>query len=416
MQTILEVSSSRKNFIQVFEFQKLRFDESNKFNRSHFDAMVLFNEKNQNKYFTVIHKGVQFNNYVGVIQIGGLTIEILPKADKESTPDKKIWQSVLLNMLNTCKHIEVDSVSETSLDKKYNSILDIYYEMFLNEVEYLIKIGLIKKYRRIENNENALKGKLLFSKNIQHNLIHKEKFYCENQFYDKDHLIHQIIYRGLIILKKLISDSLADKLHRLIGEFEHIKVININATHFEKLNLNRKNDGYRKAIDIAKMIVLNYSPNLNVGNDNMLALLFDMNKLWEEYIFRVLSKHKPIDFSISYQNSDKFWESKSIRPDIVISDSKTNYIIDTKWKIIEANNPSDNDLKQMFVYNLHWKSSKSILLYPKVHQIDSEFGNYHFKHIEDSLNQCKIGFVSLIENNFMKKSEKIAEEIFRKII
>jgi len=164
------------------------------------------------------------------------------------------------------------------------------------------------------------------------------------------------------------------------------------------------------------MIILNYSPNLNVGNDNMIALLFDMNKLWEEYIFRVLSKHKPIDFSISYQNSDKFWESKSIRPDIVISDSKTNYIIDTKWKIIEANNPSDNDLKQMFVYNLHWKSSKSILLYPKVHQKDSEFGNYHYKHIEDSLNQCKIGFVSLIENNFMKKSEKIAEEIFRKII
>ncbi|SFN41963.1 5-methylcytosine-specific restriction enzyme subunit McrC [Algoriella xinjiangensis] len=415
MQTILEVSSSRKNFIQVFEFQKLRFDESNEFNRSHFDAMVLFNEKNQNKYFTVIHKGVQFNNYVGVIQIGGLTIEILPKADKESTPDKKLWQSVLLNMLNTCKHIEVDSVSETSLNKKYNSILDIYYEMFLNEVEYLIKIGLIKKYRRIENNENALKGKLLFSKNIQHNLIHKEKFYCENQVYDKDHLIHQIIYRGLIILKKLISDSLADKLNRIICEFEDIKVININATHFEKLILNRKNDSYRKAIDIAKMIILNYSPNLNVGNDNMIALLFDMNKLWEEYIFRVLSKHKPIDFSISYQNSDKFWESKSIRPDIVISDSKTNYIIDTKWKIIEANNPSDNDLKQMFVYNLHWKSSKSILLYPKVYQKDSEFGNYHYKHIEDSLNQCKIGFVSLIENNIYRKSEEIANEIFMKI-
>ena len=97
--------------IQVFEHNKLRIGDFG-FNQNHFDAMVLFNEKNQNKYYTIIHKGVLFSSYVGVIQIGGLTIEILPKADNSENPDKKrTWRDVLLSMLKVCKHIQVDNVS-----------------------------------------------------------------------------------------------------------------------------------------------------------------------------------------------------------------------------------------------------------------------------------------------------------------
>lgn len=39
-----------KKFIQVFEYQKLRYDDSGDFRKHHFDAMVKFNELHQNKY------------------------------------------------------------------------------------------------------------------------------------------------------------------------------------------------------------------------------------------------------------------------------------------------------------------------------------------------------------------------------
>jgi 5-methylcytosine-specific restriction enzyme subunit McrC len=42
-----------------------------------------------------------------------------------------------------------------------------------------------------------------------------------------------------------------------------------------------------------------------------------MNKLWEEYICRILQKHK------------------TIRPDTLITnDNNENFVIDTKWKIL----------------------------------------------------------------------------------
>jgi len=96
-----------KNSIQVFEYQELKLDNAN-FKKHHLDAMIKFNDKNDNKYFTVIHKGIKFNSYVGVIQIGSLTIEILPKVDKDnsnSKEQKKTWQNVLLNMLRVCRTI-----------------------------------------------------------------------------------------------------------------------------------------------------------------------------------------------------------------------------------------------------------------------------------------------------------------------
>ena len=409
---ILFLFMNKKNFIQVFEYQKLKYDENQYFNEHHFDTMVRFNEKNQNKYFTIIHKGILFNSYVGVIQIGGLTIEILPKADNNSNSDKATWQKVLLNMLRICKYIQVDNVSETNLKKKHNSILDTYFEMYLNELESLIKKGLIKKYKKIQSNQKALKGKLVFSQNIQKNLIHKERFYCEHQLYDKNHLIHQILFKGLLVLKDLVNNNLKDKLSRLLFDFQDYQQVEVNKTHFDKLVNDRKIIPYLRAIDIAKMLILNYSPNLNSGGENMLTLLFDMNKLWEEYIYRILQKYKPKGYEVSFQNSDRFWEHKTIRPDIVITThNNEKFIIDTKWKIISANNPSDEDLKQMFTYNLHWKAKKSMLLYPQINQIDKE-GTFHYNQLEQ---KCKIGFVNILEENTIKKAKSLSDEIMRKI-
>ena len=403
-----------KKFIQVFEHQKLKYDDSGDFQKLHFDAMVKFNDLHQNKYFTVIDKGILFKNYVGVVQIGGLTIEILPKADKKADADKNLWQSVLLNMLKVCKRIRVESVSETQLKKRHHSILDVYFEMYLAEIERLVNKGLIKRYQKNQSNQNALKGKLLFAKNIQQNLVHRERFYCEHQVYDRNHLLHQILYKGLRILKTFVNDALKDRLNRLLFEFQEIENIEISEKHFRKIVFDRKNSDYQKAFDIAKIIILNYSPSLNYGSENLLTLLFDMNALWEEYIFRILQKHKKDEEKVFSQESKRFWKNKCIRPDIILQIEQKTFVIDTKWKIIETNNPSDEDLKQMFVYNLHWDAEKALLLYPKTGQMDSSFEEFHY----DKLNpkkKCKTGFVDITEGGSIKSSEKIAEEIFSKL-
>ena len=196
-----------------------------------------------------------------------------------------------------------------------------------------------------------------------------------------------------------------DNVNKLLSNFPDIKEIEINKHHFDKVISNRKTEPYKEALKIAKMIILNYSPDIKGGDENMLALLFDMNKLWEEYIYRMLLKVQDSSIKVSFQNRDKFWEEKIIKPDIVITKSEevngekkeTKFIIDTKWKIKEYPEPDDDDLKQMYVYNMYWKSEKSMLLYPTSKELITKFGKFHKGREADNL--CKLGFIKVMKGS-----------------
>jgi len=411
--------------IRVFEHEKLTVhqdDQGRCLSPTELTRLYDYNDLNNNIYFTGIRDGVRFSNYVGVIQIGGLTLEILPKADRKH-PHKKedydAWQSVLLRMLATCNHVNVQSVSEASLSRRYHSLLDLYFILYLDELSRLIHQGLIKKYRNTYGNLNALKGRIIFSKNLQHNLIHKERIYTDHQLYDYEHLLNQVLLKGLSVLSIVSQNPLiTDRIHRVKLDFPEIKEIPITRFHFDKLKINRKSEPYRRALAIARMIILNFRPDIRSGTDNMLALLFDMNKLWEEYVYRMLLKQSGPEVSVSFQNSKKFWENKNIRPDLVVkhtqlSGKKEYYIIDTKWKIIDAHHPSDDDLKQMFAYNAYWGAAKSMLLYPRTQSHSEKFGIFHKGIPEQS--RCKLGFVNVLNDNGGLNLE-IGNEILEKLL
>lgn len=79
-------------------------------------------------YFTLLNKGIRFCEYVGVIQIGKVTIEVLPKAHKDDNEENK-WREVLINMLRSVGLFNIKAPTSTSLKVKPNSILDLYIEL-----------------------------------------------------------------------------------------------------------------------------------------------------------------------------------------------------------------------------------------------------------------------------------------------
>ena len=414
--------------IQVFEHERLTLtaDSLGRYlTANELKCMYQYNDNNKNLYFTGIRNGVKFNSYVGVIQIGSLTLEILPKADnivrsslEEHTDVSNTWQGVLLLMLKECRFIRLDAVSEADLKKRHNSILDSYFEIYLRELEDIVRKGLLKQYRQLEGNTNALKGRLLFAKQTTRNLIHQERFYTSHETYDTNNLINQTLKRALTILRYLTYDGLLqDRVTRLQFDFQDIADVAIAQRELERIPINRKTQVYNEALKIAKMIILNYSPDIRNGQESMLALLFDMNKLWEEYIFRMLQKTLPPGFELKFQDGQRFWENRTIRPDIVVrywnkDDQAETCVIDTKWRIPENNQPSDDELKQMYAYNMYWNASKSILLYPKLSPQKESFGNFHKGRLSD--NKCKLGYISVL-NAEGKLNRNIGPEILEKV-
>jgi 5-methylcytosine-specific restriction enzyme subunit McrC len=146
----------------------------------------------------------------------------------------------------------------------------------------------------------------------------------------------------------------------------------------------------------------------------MLALLFNMNSLWEEYILVKLKEKETENLKIYGQDNKYFWNGITIRPDIIIeknegSETRT-IVIDTKWKKIDNSKPSTNDLRQMYVYNDYWNAQKAILLYPST---KTDFGNFiPFDKVEskEKHHQCKLSKTTIFnENNIL--DQNIGERI-----
>jgi 5-methylcytosine-specific restriction enzyme subunit McrC len=212
--------------IQVFEHKELRIDEK-VFTTKHWEALGWYNEKHGGCYFNLTPKGVKFNQFVGVIQVGNITIEILPKISQVvEKGDEAKWQKVLIDMLRECRWMQVDAQEKASLQYKANSILEAYLELFVKECEDILRAGLIKKYRAVENNCTALKGKLLFGKHIQHNLVHKENFYTRHQVYDRENIFNQLLLKALKLIP-VISQSpfLKDRVCNLLLSFPEMEDI-----------------------------------------------------------------------------------------------------------------------------------------------------------------------------------------------
>lgn len=393
--------------IRVFEYQSITFSgryQHPSFKEEHQKAFENYFQKNERTpYFELIPRGVRFTSYVGVIQIGNLVIEVLPKADrkKNSTAHKETWQNILLEMLRTCELLKANHSSNAQLKLKKNSILELYFVLYLEELESLIKKGLIKKYRAHESQQKALKGSLVFSEQIRENLVHRERFFVRHQHYDHHHLLHQILHEALLLIEQLEGGRhLRDRIGRLLLNFPQLERIKIGFEHFQRIPNNRKHAPYEQALEIARLLLLNFRPDLKAGRQNMIALMFDMNMLWEEYIYRILRKELNAEWEVMGQSRKRFWEQKVIRPDIILRHRESGkvYVIDTKWKLPEKRKPADNDLKQMFAYNHYWSCTHSLLLYPSDEE-SSYQGSYSKQIVIDNTlkdHYCSMGFLDLV--------------------
>lgn len=363
---------SMSNIIQVFEHSTLPTGKD--FTDSHFQRLVRYNERHGNRFFAVGLNRIHFRNYVGVIQVGSLTIEILPKADKvpDSPTQKQKWQGALLEMLRQSGFVRVASISDARLRQRSSSLLDIYFESFLREVDELVHHGLVRKYRQTCGNLSTLKGRILFQQHISKNIVHRERFFTAHVFYDRNNPFNQILRVALDVLVRVSSNPHLVALARSLAIlFEDVESVEITERTFSRLPYTRNTERYRKALQLARLIILNYSPDVRGGREGVLAILFDMNLLFERFVYvqlkRVEAKQALRQISFKAQVSRRFWSAdgmqKSIRPDIIARIGTgldhERVVMDTKWKIPGDGKPGDADLQQMHAVGIEMKRAQT---------------------------------------------------------
>lgn len=335
--------------------------------------------------FTLGSKGgkevIRIKNYVGIISLrSGTVIEVLPKISNEGA-NEAFARKVVVEMLKTCGKIPYKSFQRAKLAYDKLNLYEIYIRLFLDELNALYKKGLKSGYIPHENNENFLKGKLIFNEHIKRNLSHKEKFYVGYDEFGFDRVENRLIKSTLLYLKnKSKNDDNMRDIRRMLLIFEDITPSQNYDGDFAKCGTDRTVKDYTDILVLCKVFLSKKSFIMYGGQNTATALLFPMEKLFESYVAEKIA-NAASDYGLKISKQDRteylFGEGQSgkfrLRPDIVLYPKKEDHqtiIIDTKWKKL-YNDPkinygiSQTDMYQMYAYHTRYKNVKKVvLLYP----------------------------------------------------
>ena len=406
----------KKEFI-LKEFEYLQYKDNTKDNfikKDIFDSLekfVLENEKTA-QYLKITTKNgfgkvLQAQNYVGVIQTkDGTTIEILPKIKNATTEKSK---DILIKMLKTLKNSPFKNLSVANLKSSKIPLFEIFISMFLEELTVLVRNGIKSDYISKEENLKFLKGKLKISEQIKYNTIHKERFFVQYEEFISNRVENRLIKTTLQFLynKSKINKN-QQRIREFLFVFDEIEISHNIKTDFSKIKLNRQMKDYEQVLLWCKTFLFENSFSPYKGNDIAFALLFDMNLLFESFVYSYLKKSSNFQdiksqdrtHHLAYENGIGRFR---LKPDIVINSGKI--IADTKWKILSEdkayNGVLQDDMYQLYAYGTKYDNcEKMYLIYPFDELIIKNSYNY-FKNKELKLD---ILFFDVYKKEFVDKN------------
>ena len=452
MKKIITIEEYKKIWIKGTSKNSSDKDKYEVIDKDKFDKLKEFIKANklheEPKFFEISKDYVIPQNFIGSINIDDISIEIFPKIPLiKDNKDKK--RKRFLEILEYVETFNENIYENLEIGNENMPILEIFISNFIEEVEKIVKKGLVYSYINKSENIYYFKGKLDLTNHIKYNFI-ENRFFMNFDEFSVSSIENCLIKLALEKIKNISSDmENKAKIYQLLVHFDDIQTSGMIPAHlFRKLLIDRKNGFYKKSLDLAKFFLLDESPYSVFYNDEreITGLFFPMEIIYESYIANKLKEVIDNKFSIKIQdNSYKIFNKCEVggkevknnitffklKPNIVVEKEKEVIILDTKWKELKSSKENEiiynfgiskEDIYQMItyihVYNSKIKNednnkfcNKAYLLYPINNNEKLPLENDIVFSGENGL-KVRACFVDLSsEKNTMKSLKKILETI-----
>lgn len=345
-------------------------------------------------------KLLQVQNYAGMLSTPhGFQLEILPKVGKNLTVVNS--RATLLTMLSHLPGFRHIQTQQATLQAQRMPLLEIFISQFLQSVSQLLKQGLRSDYVSEQCNLSFMKGKLMLSAQLRHNVVNRHKFCVDYDDYMPDCSANRLLHSAL---DKLLSLRLSSENQRWLYElrfaFDGIPLSRDIESDISSLRLERGMAHYNEPLAWAQLILRGMNPSALQGNTKAISLLFPMEAVFESFVAQTLPYELPPQLKVKSQATTYSLvkhgpnDCFKLRPDLLIQSRQpvqTTMVMDTKWKLVD-NNPqkkslyglAQSDFYQMFAYGQKYLDGKGemYLIYP-AHDDFSQPIQQHFAFSDD---------------------------------
>ena len=405
------------NFVSYRDLEENEFKELKNYWENNADTFKVFTIHNKNC--------LKATNYVGVIQTDSVSIEILPKTytnEEAKNTQRKIFIEMLKSLLNV-NEVQINQANLSTTDSK--NIYEMFIMLFIQSIDKLIHKGIKSDYVLREGNQFFLKGKLKFNQHIKQNYIHKERFYVETDEYLQDRVANRLLKSTIaLLMKKTNNFDNKRKLRQQLFIFDEVQLSNNHKIDFTKVKKHRGMEHYNLSLRFAEVFLLHKSFTSLRGKDNVFALLFPMEKVFENYMEFVLNNSKDelgIDAVMVNGGKNEYLLNSGqckiarLQPDYLLKmKGQKDIVTDAKWKLYET---KEDDSKDCVSVNIASNDAYQIFSY--LHFYDCQNRAYLFVPETEEFKE-KIEFIYLAEQNpklpFEKKRIKVIPINLEKVI
>jgi len=323
---------------------------------------------------------LKLDNYVGVLETPcGTRIEILPKHFEQGDC---IQQSRILlqRMIQRSLNLPTREVGSTALQRFDTPVTEWVMTHFLDALDHLIKRGLRYDYQRIDEEQTYLRGQLNTSRQLRQPLGRQHHFQIRHDYLLPDRPENRLLRSALDIVCKLTQDPVNWRLSHELRSLLHI----VPTSHDTEQDLQRwRNDRlmahYQPVKPWCELVLQQQTPLAIAGGWHGISLLFPMERLFEKYVAACLRDTLPSNATLKTQMTSEYLCSHrekrmfQLRPDLVIDTPNKRWVLDTKWKRLNAKAQgahyglSQADFYQMFAYGQTYLRGNGdlILIYPR---------------------------------------------------
>ena len=302
---------------------------------------------------------VETSSWVGVVRFSNLVIRVVPKLVGDS-----------LNVIRMIDYASsTDSIrpfQDPHADPDREDLFDLICRLTVAAADDLVRDGLLRDYRLVEDDLPLLRGRLLHREQFLRRFGQMNRFECRFDEFDGDNAENQLVAAALTRLSARARESKVRSAGRRLAHLfdEVCRPHTADADWYDRtITYDRRNSRYQRAHGLAKLVLRGLSIDDMFDTDAGIASAFmiDMNPLFEAFVTRLIEEAldgTALRPSAQERNGAVIRDEatgktySTIRPDLVIrtATGDRSVPVDVKYKRYDQKRLSTADIYQAFFY------------------------------------------------------------------
>jgi 5-methylcytosine-specific restriction enzyme subunit McrC len=261
-------------------------------------------------------------------------------------------------------------------------IVEPFVAAFLDALQRALRRGLPMSYIAREEALPTIRGRIRFGQQLRRRYNLPLPIEIGYDDYTIDTEANRLIKAALRRIERLRlrNPHLRRRTKAALGAFDSVDDVTFDPRRLPKFNYTRLNERIRPVLELAALLVRNTSVELHPGAASTSSILFDMNDVFEDFVWAAigdeLRRVLPASYTWRQGKSIALDEDRRVRPEPDLSlweGSRCVFVGDAKYKQTERGEVED--LYQLLAYCSATGLDEGFLLYaekpsgPTVHRV-----------------------------------------------